>query len=596
MQEYTSPGPVAPVTGNLCDPVFDLARSHPGQVTWVRREGAGWRDVAAAEFAEEVTGVARGLVAAGIQPGDRVGLLSRNRYEWTLLDYAIWAAGAVSVPIYETSSAEQVRWCLADSGAVAVVVEGRRHADAVAAVRDRLPDLREVWVLEEEAVGHLVGAGVAVDADAVARRRAGLGPDDLATLIYTSGTTGRPKGCELTHRNFLSAITSIADDLGPLFRPGASTLLFLPLAHVFGRIVQCGVLAYGARAAHVTDTAALSRDIADFRPTFLFAVPRVFEKIFTAAQQRAQESGGGRVFDVAAATAQEWSRARERGPVPLPLRVRHAVFDRLVYRRLRDAMGGRLQYAVSGGAALGERLGHFFRGVGLEVLEGYGLTETAAAGTINLPGTARIGTVGRPLPGTTVRISDEGEVLLRGGMVFRGYRGNEAATREALDDEGFLHTGDLGRLDDGFLSITGRCKEILVTAGGKNVAPAVLEDRIRAHPLVSQCIVVGDARPFVAALVTLDADQLERWKRERGKDPAAGPAELATDPDLVATLQSAVDEANQAVSRAESVRAFRVLGTDFTEESGHLTPSLKLKRHVVTVDFAADIEAIYARR
>jgi long-chain acyl-CoA synthetase len=582
----------------IADVVFSRAASEPHVAVMRRRpEDGSWRDVTAETFRAEVTALAKALIAAGIEPGDRVGLMSATRYEWTLIDYSIWAAGAVTVPVYETSSAEQVEWILGDSAARAVFAETAAHAAVIDGVRSRLPELGEIWRIDE--LDTFTAGGAQVGDDQLAEHRAARTADDLATIIYTSGTTGRPKGCELTHRNLLSDVrNAVAGALPEVFEiAGGSTLLFLPLAHSFARIIQVGCLESGAILGHWPDARTVAKGLLEFQPTFLLAVPRVFEKVFNTAQQQAAASGAKkRIFEAAVTTAIDWSRSRDDTAGPGGgLRLRHALFDRLVYGKLRAAVGGKVQYAVSGGAPLGERLGHFFRGAGITVLEGYGLTETSAATAVNKPTRNKIGTVGQPLPGVAMRIGDDGEILVRGPNVFPGYWQNKAATGEVLDDEGWLHTGDLGDLDDeGFLRVTGRKKELIVTAGGKNVAPAVLEDRLRAHPLVSQCMVVGDGRPYIACLVTLDPDALDYWKRQHGRPADVTMADLAADPELTAEIQEAVDEANKAVSRAESIRRFRVLAVDFTEETGHMTPSLKVRRGVVAKDFAADIEALYS--
>jgi long-chain acyl-CoA synthetase len=598
VRDYSVPA-LAEITDNasLADVVFGRAASQPQSVVMRRRSPDGsWRDVTAATFQTEVTGLAKGLVAAGIEPGDRVGLMSATRYEWTLIDYAIWTAGAVTVPIYETSSAEQVEWMLGDSAARAVFAENDQHAGLIEAARSRLADLREVWPVEH--LDTVAAGGTRVSDQQLAERRAARTADDLATIIYTSGTTGRPKGCELSHRNMLADVrNAVAGALPEIFEiEGGSTLLFLPLAHSFARIIQVGCLESGAILAHWPDARTVAEGLPEFRPTFLLAVPRVFEKVFNAAQQQASQSAAKkRIFEASVAAAIAWSQARDdAGRTPLGLRLRHGLYDQLVYGKLRAAVGGKVQYAVSGGAPLGERLGHFFRGAGLTVLEGYGLTETSAAATVNKPARNKIGTVGQPLPGVRIRIAVDGEILIQGPNVFPGYWRNTAATAEVLDSDGWLHTGDLGDLDEaGFLRVTGRKKEIIVTAAGKNVAPAVLEDRLRAHPLISQCMVVGDGRPYIACLVTLDPEALDYWKRQHGKPATAAAADLADDPDLIAEIQDAVDDANKAVSRAESIRRFRVLDVDFTEETGRLTPSLKVRRAVVTKDFSAEIDALY---
>ncbi|GAA1920486.1 AMP-dependent synthetase/ligase [Nocardioides hwasunensis] len=596
MREFSTPLSVAiPTTGNLTDDVVTNAREAGGTAVFSRNTGEGWVDVTATEFHDEVCAVAKGLVAAGVEAGDRVALLSKTRYEWTLLDYAIWFAGAVTVPIYETSSAEQVGWILQDSGARAVVAEGPEHLARVREARQSgdLAELQHVWSITDNAVDVLQRLGSDISDAVLEERRTTATPQDLATLIYTSGTTGKPKGCMLTHGNFMFELGVAVEELPELFETDdASTLLFLPLAHVFARIIQVGCVKSRARMGHSSDIKNLVADLGEFRPTFILAVPRVFEKVFNTASQRATADGRGKVFDRAADTAIAYSRAQDGKRVPVRLRAQHAVFDKLVYGKLRQALGGSCAYAISGGAPLGDRLGHFYRGIGLTVLEGYGLTETTAALSANLPDATKIGTVGRPLPGTSVRVGDDGELLFKGGQVFTGYWSNEAATREALDDDGWFHTGDVGEVDDeGFVRITGRKKEILVTAGGKNVAPAVLEDRLRAHALVDQCLVVGDGQPFIGALVTIDRETFPQWAEQHGK--SGDIADLVEDPDLVAAVQEAVDEANKAVSKAEAIRKFTILADEWTEEGGQLTPSMKLKRNVVVRQQRDEIEALY---
>ena len=599
MREFSTPLAVEiPATGSLTDDVVRNAADHPDSVVFSRNTRDGWVDVTAERFREEVAAVAKGLIAAGIEAGDRVALISKTRYEWTLVDYAIWFAGAVTVPVYETSSAEQVGWILSDSGTKAVVAENAEHLAKVSGLRGDLPDLEHVWTIDDDAVHVLTRLGADISDDDLEKRRTATTPLDLATLIYTSGTTGRPKGCMLTHANFMFELGVAVPELDALFSTEGdeepATLLFLPLAHVFARIIQIGCVKARVRMGHSADIKNLVADLGAFRPTFILAVPRVFEKVFNTASQRAAADGKGKIFDRAADTAIAWSRAQDTGKVPLRVRAQHALFDRLVYGKLRAALGGRCTHAVSGGAPLGERLGHFYRGIGLTVLEGYGLTETTAAVTVNLPDAHKVGTVGRPLPGTAVRIADDGELLVRGGQVFAGYWGNEQATSETLERDGWFHTGDVGEVDDeGFVRITGRKKEILVTAGGKNVAPAVLEDRLRAHLLVSQCMVVGDGQPFIGALVTIDPESFPAWAAEHGKSGTV--ADHVDDPDLRAAIEAAVEDANKAVSQAESIRKFVILPDDWTEEGGQLTPSLKLKRSVVMREFRAEVEALYAR-
>jgi long-chain acyl-CoA synthetase len=596
--EYGIPALIEiPEDAGLADVVFSRAATESDSVVLRRRAGTGqWQDVTASQFREQVSALAKGLIAAGIEPGDRVALMSATRYEWTLADYAIWAAGAVTVPVYETSSADQVEWMLSDSGAKAAIAESDKHADIISGLKDRLPELGQLWRIS--GLDELGGTGAGVSDDRLNQARASRRASDLATIVYTSGTTGRPKGCELTHRNLLSVVrNAVHGALPELFETsGDSTLLFMPLAHVFARIIEVGCLESGAILGHWEDTATVANGLREFQPTFLLAVPRVFEKVYNTAQQQASESPAKRkIFAIAVATAIEYSEALAGGRPGIGLRLRHALFDHLVYGKLRAAVGGRVRYAVSGGAPLGERLGHFFRGVGITVLEGYGMTESSAAATVNKPRKNKVGTVGQPIPGVAVRIADDSEILMRGGIIFAGYWQNEAATAETVDTEGWLHTGDLGSLDEaGFLRVTGRKKELIVTAGGKNVAPAVLEDRLRAHPLISQCMVVGDNRPFIACLITLDPEALDHWKQQHGKPAGATAADLASDPDLLAEIQAAVDDANKAVSRAESIRKFTILPVDFTTDNDYITPSLKVKRALVAKDFAADIEALYA--
>lgn len=586
-----------PTTGNLTDDVVENARVAPTSIAFSRPNGPGsdpaWREVTCADFLAEVTTVAKGLVAAGVESGDRVALISKTRYEWTLLDYAIWFAGAVSVPIYETSSADQIAWILLDSGARAVVAEGPGHTARIAEVRGGLDELNHVWSLADNAVDILGRLGEDVSDEELEVRRTSRAPTDVASLIYTSGTTGRPKGCMLTHGNFMVELGVAVVELDVLFEDDdSSTLLFLPLAHVFARIIQIGCVRSRTRLGHSSDIKNLVHDLQEFRPTFVLAVPRVFEKIFNTASQRATADGRGGIFDKAAEIAIAYSRGLDKGRPSIAVRAQHLVFSRLVYAKLRNALGGACVYAMSGGAPLGERLSHFYRGIGLTILEGYGLTETTAALSVNLPGAHKIGTVGRPLPGTAVRVADDGELLFRGAQVFTGYWHDEVATAEALEPDGWFHTGDVGEVDDeGFVRITGRKKEILVTAGGKNVAPAVLEDLLRAHHLVSQCLVVGDGQPFIAALVTIDEDAFPTWAAVHGKK--GGVRDHVDDPELQAEIESAVAEANKAVSKAESIRKFRILSEDWTEEGGQLTPSLKLKRSVVTRQSRDEIAALY---
>jgi long-chain acyl-CoA synthetase len=580
---------------NVADIVFENARTRPDHVAIRRRVGGRWVDITDLAFADEVTSLAKGLIASGIDAGDRVAVMSKTRYEWTLADFACFSVGAVVVPIYETSSAEQVEWILSDSGAKGAFVETDAHAAIVESVRGQAHDLVHVWQIEKDAIGTLVATGADINDEDVTKRRTAVTLDDPASIIYTSGTTGRPKGCQLLHRCFVTECTELADGLREFFNEQTSTLLFLPIAHVFGRVIEIGALYVGCTLGHTPDVKNLLDHLAEFKPTFVLAVPRVFEKVYNSARHKAHESGKGKIFDAAERVAIKYSEATERGSAPLLLRLQHALFDKLVYGKLRAALGGNCVAAVSGGAPLGERLGHFFRGVGVTIYEGYGLTETTAGISVNRPDALRVGTVGRPVGGVTVRIADDGELLCKSPLVFAGYWRNEAATREALDPDGWFHTGDIGEIDeDGYVKITGRKKELIVTAGGKNVAPAVLEDRVRAHLLVSQCLVVGDQQPFIAALVTLDPEMFPDWLQEHGKPAGTAMADMIDDPELRADIQTAVDDANKAVSKAESIRKFAILADDWTEAAGQLTPSLKLKRNLVMQEAADEIAALYA--
>ncbi|MFF5932834.1 AMP-dependent synthetase/ligase [Streptomyces sp. NPDC012508] len=606
MREFTVP-PVeaAPQVGGLADAVFDHAEQTPTRVAFGRKDAAGeWRDVTSAQFRDEVLALAKGLIAHGVRFGDRVAIMARTRYEWTLFDFALWTLGAQSVPIYPTSSADQVYWMLHDAEVTACVVEHEDHAMTIGSVVDRLPRLQRLWQLDAGAVDELMAAGTEIDEDIVQRHRRAVTPDSVATIIYTSGTTGRPKGCVITHSNFMFETDMLVGRWEPVFhsKPGdeASTLLFLPLAHVFGRMVEVAAVLSGVKMGHqpVLAASALLPDLASFRPTFILAVPYIFEKVFHAARRKAESDGKVGPFDKAVDVAVKYAEAMEHkafgiGPGPSAgLRMQHQFFEKLVYGKVRDAMGGRVRHAMSGGSGMDRRLGLFFEGAGVTVFEGYGLTESSAAATANPPERVKYGTVGQPVPGTTVHIAEDGEVWLHGGQIFSGYLNNPKATAAVLND-GWLATGDLGMLDeDGFLTITGRKKEILVTSGGKSVAPAGLEERVRAHPLIAQCIVVGNDRPYIAALVTMDQEAVEHWLAMQGRAPLP-PAELVRDPSLETEIRRAVVAANTLVSQAESIRTFRILAHPFSEEHGLLTPSLKLKRKAIEKAYAAEVEALY---
>ncbi|WP_079127234.1 AMP-dependent synthetase/ligase [Streptomyces sp. TP-A0874] len=605
MQEFTVP-PVAaaPRSGGLADIVFDNAADDPQRVVLGRKVDGHWRDVTAEQFRDEVLALAKGLIAHGVRYNDRVAIMSRTRYEWTLFDFALWSVGAQPVPIYPTSSPEQVLWMLHDSEVTACVVEHEEHAMTVGSVIGRLPQLARLWQMDADCVGELTRDGERVIDDMVHGHRLAVTPDSPATVIYTSGTTGRPRGCVLTHANFMFEADALVSRWEPVFRPesggGASTLLFLPLAHVFGRIVEVASVRGRIKLGHQPDISAdaLMADLAAFRPTFILAVPYIFEKVFGAARRKAESEGRLSAFDKAVEVAVRYAEAGEEkafgtGPGPgAALRMQHQFFEKLAYGKLRAAMGGRVRTAMSGGSAMQRRLGLFFSGAGITVYEGYGLTESTAAATANPPDRPRYGTVGQPVPGTTVRIAEDGEVWLRGGHVFSGYLNDPAGTAAALRD-GWLATGDLGSLDeDGYLTIIGRKKEILVTSGGKSVSPGPLEERVRLHPLVAQCVVIGNDRPYVAALITLDPDAVAHWLRMRGK-PQLSPADLVRDTDLENEVRRAVVAANTMVSQAESIRTFRILAGQFTEEDGFLTPSHKLKRKAIENSYGIEVEALY---
>ena len=594
MNEITIPAiiPTA-VAGNLTNLIAERAWFEPERIVVSRPLGDGWQAVTAKDYEAEIRSVAKGLIASGIAFGDRVAIMAKTRYEWTVLDFAIWYAGAVPVPIYETSSAEQVDWILTDSAAVAIIVE---TPALVELVRPVMPaSCKNLWNITDNALATLTAAGKSVSDDEISKRREELKPETLATLIYTSGTTGKPKGVHLTHGNFLSECGNVVNGASDLFlKPGGSTLLFLPVAHVFGRMVQIGAITAGLHLAHCSDITKLPTDLGTFKPTFVLAVPRIFEKIFNGAEAKAEAAGKGKIFHKAANVAVAYSMAMDSKRISPLLKLQHGLFDKLVYSKIRAGLGGRVEAAISGGAPLGERLGHFYRGAGIRVLEGYGLTETTAGATLNLSWAHKVGSVGKPIPGTTIKIADDGEVLIKGPIVMKGYWQNDAANAEVFTSDNYFRSGDLGKLDDeGYLYITGRKKELIVTAGGKNVAPAVLEDRLRSNPLISQCMVVGDNKPFIAALITLDPDSIKPWAVANKKE-GASIAELAKDPTLLAVIQTAVDETNKAVSRAESIRKFTVLPVDFTIAGGQLTAKLSVKRHVVAQQFVREIDELFA--
>ena len=599
MQEFSVPvAYVVKPDDNITDDVFTNAENWPGAVGLRRKVNGRWTPVTWREFATDVRDLAAGFIAAGLQPGDRVGLMSRTRFEWTLLDYAILAAGCVTVPIYPTSSLEQVEWILGDSGAAAVVAETDDHAEMIATARASLPALTHVWEIDGsrfDGLADIKARGAQVTPEQVEERRRTRGAADLAEIVYTSGTTGRPKGCMLSQGNIIANARNCLknDGFERVFNPDHSTLLFLPLSHSYAQVVQyCAIRA--RTVLGLVDMAEAVAELPAFKPTVVLSVPRLWEKAFNSAKHKAEAEGHGKIFARAEGAAIAYSEALDTGGPGLALRLQHALFDRLVYSKLRAALGGDVEYAWSAAAPLGKRLGHFFRGCGINVLEGYGLTETSPATNSNTPDAQKIGTVGQPIPGCTIRIAPDGEILIKGHMVFQGYWNNETATKEMIDEDGWLHTGDIGALDDeGFLTITGRKKDLIITAAGKNVAPTVLEDRLRAHWLISQCLVVGDAKPYIAALVAVDAETFALWKADSGKPEAATLADLRDDPALRTEIQAAVDAANEAVSHAEAIKKFTILEEDFTEAGGQLTPTLKVKRNVVIQQYEAEIIALY---
>ncbi|NKY34114.1 long-chain fatty acid--CoA ligase [Nocardia speluncae] len=597
MREFEAPASYTiPEDANNSDAVFRHAKQSPAAVMFNVPDGrGGWRDVRAAEFAQSVTDVAKGLIASGIELGDRVAIMAGTRYEWALLDFAIWAAGGCTVAIYDSSSAEQARWILQDSATALLIVENDKHRGVIAEIDPgELPQLRETLQIDSAALDTLIARGAELDDQAVHDRRAQVTAASPATLIYTSGTTGRPKGVMLTHANLYAESRSDRIAMAAFLAPGKKTLMFLPLAHVFARAVALAAFDAGCTVAHTSDWSTLVDQFAEHRPDFVLSVPRVFEKVYNAAKQKAHDGGKGAIFDAAAATAIAYSEAMEKGKPGLRLRAQRALFDKLVYGKLRAALGGNCEAAVSGGGPLGARLGHFFRGIGVTIFEGYGLTETTAAITVNTPQHIRVGSVGRPIEGHAAKIAEDGELLLRGSVVFDGYWGNDEATADAFED-GWFKTGDLGAIDeDGFVTITGRKKEIIVTAGGKNVSPALLEDSLRAHPLISQVMVVGDGKPFIGALITLDPEALPGWKQRNNVAADIEIAQLVNHPLLITEVETAVADTNKKVSKSEQIKKINILTVDWTQETGELTPKMSLKRAVVMKQCADEVEKIYS--
>ena len=596
MRSYELPSLIdSPSSENITDLLLQRVKKTPEIALFgIEKTPGNWHNVSAQTFLNQVQDLAKGFIAAGIKPGDAVALMSRTRYEWVLVDYALWFAGAVSVPIYETSAPAQIEWVLSDSDAVALIVENQEHQDRFEKIKANTPKLKQVWRFDDDSLSRLNEMGKSVSADEVERARSSRGLDDLATIIYTSGTTGKPKGCELLHRGFVDLSRNSQLELPQVVKEGNATLLFLPLAHVYARFISILCVHGGIRVGHQPDTKSVAAGMQSFRPNFLLAVPRVFEKVYNSAEQKAEAGGKGKIFRKAVQVAIDYSRGLDtkKGP-SLALKIQHRLFDALVYKKLRAAMGGNVEYAVSGGAPLGERLGHFFRSIGLIVLEGYGLTETSAPAMIGRPDDAQIGKVGRVLPGCAVKIADDGEILLKGSNVLRGYWKNPEATAAAIQD-GWFRTGDIGSLDDqGFISITGRKKELIVTSGGKNVAPTALEDPLRASPIIGQAVVIGDQRPFVAVLISLDPEMLPVWLGNNGQKSDLSLSQAAKNPVVLAELQRKIDEVNATVSNAEGIKKFAVIESELSEESGHLTPSLKIKREIVARDFAPIIDEIY---
>ena len=598
MRELSVPANIPPiVSGNVTDHIEELVARNPHFPSLSVQTDEQWNIVTAEAFRSQVRSVAKGLIAEGLAAGERIAILSRTRYEWTVADYAIWYAGCITVPIYETSSPEQVEWIISDANVVATFFEAERTTHAFTPIAAKVPHMTRSYIFGNDVLAELSSKGMRISDDELTARRTSAKPSDPATLIYTSGTTGQPKGCIITHGNMMAEVDTLVKGIPEVFDvPDASTLIFLPLAHVFGRLIQVAMLRGEVTIGHCPNPVALLKDLSSFKPTFLLAVPRVFEKVFNGSAAKAHEASPvkGKIFDSAAKVAIAYSEALDHGHMSKGLALKHGLFDKLVYSKIRHAMGGRVTHAISGGAALGSRLGHFYRGLGLIILEGYGLTESTAGSTLNLPSSLKIGSVGRPLPGTGVRIEPDGEMLLKGPHIFAGYWNNEAATAQEMTSDGWFRTGDIGEIDgDGFLRITGRKKEIIVTAGGKNVAPAVLEDRLRANPVISQCVVVGDNKPYIGALITLDQDALPQILSANNIE-AAPMSQLAANPDVRALVQKAVNSANEAVSNSEAIKKFSILLEDFTIDNGYLTPKMSIRRHLIVQDFAKDIEALYS--
>lgn len=609
LQETHTPAEFEILDNETClTALMDTAKARPHGVMFTRPANYEWVNVTAKEFIREVFDVAKGIIAAGVEQGDRIIIISETRYEWSLLDFAVWAAGAVSVPVYPSSSLSQVRWVVEDSGAVLAITESQDHTELVQhllvddsgnpSLSGSTSQLRRILEINSSAIDTLKFEGRSLPDDVVDERIAATSTNDLASLVYTSGTTGKPKGCILTHKNWLAEVRGLlTNPIGAIAVPGSRVLTFLPMAHVFSRAVSLAVAIGGATQNHWSDFSSLSVEFQRSRPNLILGVPRVFEKVRNSAAQKAADGSAFKrgIFEQAEQAAIEYSKAldTEEGPTRIQ-KAKQKVFDRMVYSKIREGVGGSVRYCITGGSAMGQDLLHWFRGIGVPVYEGYGLTEVAAAVTVDFDD-QQIGTVGPPIGGMTVRTNGVGEILVKGPTVFAGYWNNEEATKEALHGE-WYNTGDLGEiLDNGKLMITGRKKDLIVTAGGKNVSPGPMEDILRAHPLVSQAMVVGDGKPFVGVLITLDPDILKRWKLDRNIPENRSTKELATEPQLRAEIQDAINEVNATVSHAEAIKKFYILESDLTEEENELTPTLKVKRNVVAQRYSDAIDHLYTR-
>ncbi|MEV5934418.1 AMP-dependent synthetase/ligase [Streptomyces sp. NPDC093250] len=605
-----APRSASPLTGGLADSLFATADESPTLPVLAHRAGpdsSTWEEITAVEFRDKVVGLAKGLIASGISPGARVAIMARTRHEWTLLCHALWTVGAEVVPVYPTSSRDQVEWILRDAGCVAVLVEDEQSVMTVGSVCAALPRLRHVWQLDAGALDQLVARGEFIPLATVDSMRRIVLPDSTAVIAYTSGTSGHPLGCALSHRGLAFICDTLLEGWGHTAAPPGergAVLAFLPFSHVYGLMIQSLCVRGGLLMAHEPDLSgeALSSALRTFRPTYLYAVPSLLEKIYKNFLRAAQQHGRGALFERAADTARDFAAAVERqrlgrGSGPgFDLRLQHALYERTVYRKLRAALGGRVQRGTCGGSPLNRDLSLFYEGIGIYVHDGYGLTETSGGITMQPFGREKSGTVGQALPGMQIRVADDGEILVRGPSVFQGYVGDEAATRAALRG-GWLATGDLGKLDsEGYLTITGRKKDIIITSSGKSVAPAALEQRLRMHPLVHQAVVVGDNRPCVGALITLDPDFLADWRAALSLPGDASAREAREENALREEIARAVAAANSSVSRSESIRVFRVLPEPFDVTNGLLTPSMKLRRDEIVHRYALEIDAMYHSR